>query len=81
MKCVCVQYLEALRNLTSPKISSSSGMSSEGRGGEGASGGWRPLRSVHLTFVPDEEIGGAEGMGKLLEAPEFEALKPAARWR
>mmetsp|Transcript_32679 Transcript_32679/g.66705 ORF Transcript_32679/g.66705 Transcript_32679/m.66705 type:complete len:450 (+) Transcript_32679:634-1983(+) len=78
MKCVCVQYLEALRNLTSPKISSSSGMSSEGRGGEGASGGWRPLRSVHLTFVPDEEIGGAEGMGKLLEAPEFEALKPVA---
>jgi len=40
--------------------------------------GVTPLRTVHLTFVPDEEIGGADGMGKLLETPEFTALEPIA---
>mmetsp|Transcript_42413 Transcript_42413/g.98232 ORF Transcript_42413/g.98232 Transcript_42413/m.98232 type:complete len:439 (-) Transcript_42413:155-1471(-) len=37
-----------------------------------------PTRTVHLTFVPDEEIGGMDGMGKLLESPEFAALEPIA---
>ena len=36
MKCVCMQYLEALRRLVAR--------------------GWRPRRTVHLTFVPDEEV-------------------------
>lgn len=60
MKCVCVQYLEALRRLRARP------------------GGWSPLRTIHLTFVPDEEIGGADGMGAFLRTPDFEALQPIA---
>jgi aminoacylase len=45
MKCVCVQYIEAIRKL--------------------ASTGFVPERNVWLSFVPDEEIGGA-GMAALL---------------
>ena len=54
MKCVCVQYLAALRRL-------------RGRG-------WAPRRTVHLSFVPDEEIGGAEGMGEFLKSALFRGL-------
>lgn len=36
--------------------------------------GFTPQRTVHLSFVPDEEIGGVDGMGKLLQTPEFAAL-------
>ncbi|OLP86323.1 Aminoacylase-1 [Symbiodinium microadriaticum] len=36
--------------------------------------GFVPLRTIHLSFVPDEEIGGVEGMGELLKTPEFNAL-------
>jgi len=60
MKCVCVQYLEAIRQLRQ------------------RSDGWTPLRTVHLTFVPDEEIGGADGMGAFLKTTEFAELQPIA---
>eukprot|EP00747_Dinoflagellata_sp_TGD_P179384 gnl/TRDRNA2_/TRDRNA2_30121_c0_seq1.p1 gnl/TRDRNA2_/TRDRNA2_30121_c0~~gnl/TRDRNA2_/TRDRNA2_30121_c0_seq1.p1 ORF type:complete len:524 (-),score=65.56 gnl/TRDRNA2_/TRDRNA2_30121_c0_seq1:77-1648(-) len=40
--------------------------------------GWRPLRTIHLTFVPDEEIGGKDGMGLFLQTDEFQALRPIA---
>ena len=30
--------------------------------GKMKSQGFRPLRTIHLTFVPDEEIGGMDGM-------------------
>eukprot|EP00913_Durusdinium_trenchii_P019152 g17999.t1 len=33
-----------------------------------------PERTVHLSFVPDEEVGGVEGMGELLKTAEFQAL-------
>lgn len=33
-----------------------------------------PLRSVHVSFVPDEEIGGFDGMAKFAESEEFEKL-------
>ncbi|KAJ4832807.1 hypothetical protein Tsubulata_036602 [Turnera subulata] len=33
-----------------------------------------PLRSLHLSFVPDEEVGGFDGMAKFVESPEFKAL-------
>jgi len=36
--------------------------------------GFTPQRTIHLSFVPDEEIGGVDGMGKLLQTPEFAAL-------
>jgi aminoacylase len=37
MKCVCMQYIEAIRRLSSSQ-----------------NGGWKPSRSIYLTFVPDE---------------------------
>ncbi|XP_051874484.1 aminoacylase-1A-like [Pristis pectinata] len=54
MKCVTIQYLEAIRRLKS-----------EGK---------RFPRTVHLSMVPDEEIGGYNGMGKLIKHEEFRAL-------
>eukprot|EP00850_Spirogloea_muscicola_P019271 SM000187S03888 [mRNA] locus=s187:207367:215474:+ [translate_table: standard] len=55
MKCVGMQYLEAIRAL---KVE-----------------GFVPRRSVHVSFVPDEEIGGVDGMGKLVESARFRDLK------
>eukprot|EP00667_Euglena_gracilis_P011553 EG_transcript_11815 len=37
--------------------------------------GWRPRRTVHLSFVPDEEIGGAAGMGLFLQTDLFRSLR------
>ncbi|XVF44679.1 hypothetical protein PTKIN_Ptkin02bG0143500 [Pterospermum kingtungense] len=45
MKCVGMQYLEAIRRLKSA--------------------GFQPKRSLYLSFVPDEEIGGHDGAEKL----------------
>jgi len=61
MKCVCVQYLEAIERLQRK------------HGSE-----WRPRRTCHLTFVPDEEIGGSDGMAAFLDMSEFKALQPVA---
>ncbi|KAJ1973062.1 adenylate cyclase, partial [Dimargaris xerosporica] len=36
--------------------------------------GHRFLRTVHLLFVPDEEIGSEEGMKVFVHQPEFKAL-------
>uniref|UniRef100_A0A4X2LLA2 N-acyl-aliphatic-L-amino acid amidohydrolase n=1 Tax=Vombatus ursinus TaxID=29139 RepID=A0A4X2LLA2_VOMUR len=55
MKCVGIQYLEAVRRLK-------------------AEGKCFP-RTIHLTFVPDEEIGGYQGMQLFVKQPEFKALR------
>ena len=31
-------------------------------------------RDVHLTFVPDEEIGGSDGMKKFIQTETFASL-------
>lgn len=54
MKCVSVQYLEALRNLKKR--------------------GFVPLRTIHVSFVPDEEIGGRDGAKMLVSSEEFQRL-------
>lgn len=36
--------------------------------------GVKPLRTFHLTFVPDEEIGGKEGFSDFLESDHFKKL-------
>ncbi|XP_009078004.1 PREDICTED: aminoacylase-1 isoform X2 [Acanthisitta chloris] len=54
MKCVSIQYLEAVRKLKA----------------EGKSF----ARTIHLTFVPDEEVGGHKGMEMFVQRPEFKAL-------
>ncbi|GJQ10475.1 hypothetical protein GpartN1_g2266.t1 [Galdieria partita] len=33
--------------------------------------GWKPDQTILLSVVPDEEIGGAEGMGVFVESEEF----------
>eukprot|EP00808_Paulinella_micropora_P014484 g2978.t1 len=35
----------------------------------------RFARTIHLTFVPDEEVGGADGMGQLVQSAAFKNLK------
>ncbi|XP_038666770.1 aminoacylase-1-like isoform X1 [Scyliorhinus canicula] len=54
MKCVTIQYIEAIRKLKS-----------EGK---------RFPRTIHLSFVPDEEIGGQNGMATFVKQEEFRAL-------
>ncbi|KAG6408340.1 hypothetical protein SASPL_131345 [Salvia splendens] len=36
--------------------------------------GHTPLRTVHISYVPEEEIGGFDGMMKFVETREFEEL-------
>ncbi|KAG7544402.1 Peptidase M20 dimerization domain [Arabidopsis suecica] len=57
MKCVGMQYLEAIRKLQAS--------------------GFQPLRSVYLSFVPDEEIGGHDGAEKFVESQFFKSLNIA----
>ncbi|MED6162573.1 hypothetical protein PIB30_071788 [Stylosanthes scabra] len=37
--------------------------------------GFSPSRSVHVSLVPDEEIGGADGAARFVESKEFAELK------
>ena len=55
MKCVCIQYIVAIRKLMS--------------------NGFIPERDIFLSFVPDEEIGGVDGM-KILMAMTQRMTEP-----
>ncbi|PVU88718.1 hypothetical protein BB561_005731 [Smittium simulii] len=35
---------------------------------------FQPTRTLHLTFVPDEEIGGKDGMAKFVDSQDFKDL-------
>jgi len=54
MKCVGIQYLEAIRRLQAK--------------------GFQPTRTIYLSFVPDEEIGGADGMQAFIASSYFKEL-------
>lgn len=54
MKCVTIQYLEAIRLLRKD--------------------GFIPRRNIYLSIVPDEEIGGEDGMGAFVTSKEFTDL-------
>ncbi|XP_013187319.1 aminoacylase-1 [Amyelois transitella] len=54
MKCVGIQYLEAVRKLKQAGI--------------------QLKRTLHISFVPDEEIGGLDGMKKFIHTSDFKAL-------
>ncbi|KAK8649149.1 hypothetical protein V6N13_129883 [Hibiscus sabdariffa] len=36
--------------------------------------GFTPLRTLHISYVPDEEIGGFDGSAKFVKSKEFEDL-------
>lgn len=36
--------------------------------------GLKPRRTIHVTFVPDEELGGTKGMVPFVKSPEFQRL-------
>jgi aminoacylase len=55
MKCVCAQYLIALKKLKES--------------------GFQPLRTIHISYVPDEEIGGSGGMGVLLSSDWYSEVQ------
>lgn len=38
--------------------------------------GFVPKRTVHLSFVPDEEIGGFDGINRLLSSNDWKAVLP-----
>jgi aminoacylase len=57
MKCVCMQYIEAIRQISQRYPD------------------WQPERSIYLTFVPDEEIGGS-GMAAFLESDLYKKELP-----
>ncbi|ETN01959.1 hypothetical protein PPTG_16645 [Phytophthora nicotianae INRA-310] len=40
--------------------------------------GFTPKRNIYLLFVPDEEPGGAQGMGTFIETEQFKAIQPVA---
>lgn len=40
--------------------------------------GFTPKRNIYLLVVPDEEPGGAQGMGTFLETEQFKAIQPVA---
>ncbi|KAK9129181.1 hypothetical protein Sjap_009668 [Stephania japonica] len=54
MKCVGLQYLEAIRGLKES--------------------GFKPDRTVYLSFVPDEEIGGHDGAERFAESDKFDSM-------
>ena len=55
MKCVGMQYLEAIRKLKAF--------------------GFHPLCSVYLSFVPDKEIGGRDGVEKFVDSDVVEKIE------
>ena len=36
--------------------------------------GFKPLRTIHISFVPDEEIGGGDGFSKFVNSTHFASL-------
>ncbi|XP_043288889.1 aminoacylase-1-like isoform X2 [Venturia canescens] len=54
MKCVGIQYLEAIRRMKLQKE--------------------RVKRTIHVSFVPDEEIGGVLGMREFVHTEDFKSL-------
>jgi aminoacylase len=59
MKSVCMQYIHALR-----RVMATSGKASD----------LLFRRTVHLVYVPDEEIGGKEGMKAFIDAGLFDSM-------
>jgi aminoacylase len=72
MKSVCMQYIHALRRIIVSSQSSSSAAATAA--GTAAVAGFRFRRTLHLVYVPDEEIGGKEGMKAFIDAGLFDSM-------
>jgi aminoacylase len=70
MKCVCIQYIAALRKLRSLKCRAARESLSMNSNDDCE---FRPERTLYLTFVPDEECGGA-GMAAFLMSSLYKSL-------
>lgn len=55
MKCVGIQYLEAIRRLKLNNV--------------------QCKRTIHISFLPNEEIGGVLGMKEFIHTEDFKSLK------
>lgn len=71
MKCVCIQYLEALGRLLAPQLSA---LSVQDQSDPSAFIHSPYARPLHLSYMPDEEIGGTQGMLPWIESEEFKQL-------
>ena len=74
MKCVGLQYLEAIRRLKAKVRAAFVQPATRASRAAFASQGFAPLRTVLVTFVPDEEIGGNDGMGGFVASARFAEL-------
>lgn len=61
MKSIGMAYLEAIRKL-------------KNRCKDIISLTWTPRRTLHVAFLPDEEIGSVDGMKAFCETEDFRAL-------
>jgi len=59
MKCVCIQYLEAVRRIFGAVVAGTLPA---------------PKRTIILSYLPDEEVGGMEGAGFFVESPLWKQL-------
>ena len=75
MKCVGLQYLEAIRRLKAKVLALAwCGAAAAFVHNACLPQGFAPLRTILVTFVPDEEIGGNDGMGGFVSSARFAAL-------
>mmetsp|Transcript_18160 Transcript_18160/g.35672 ORF Transcript_18160/g.35672 Transcript_18160/m.35672 type:complete len:440 (+) Transcript_18160:181-1500(+) len=66
MKCVCAQYVLSLARTYRKAV--------EAAGGDASQVKHLFKRTVWLTFVPDEEIGGRDGMGAFIKDGHLERI-------
>jgi aminoacylase len=72
MKCVCMQYIEAIRYMVQ-QDEEEEDVVNDHEDPSRKSKKWQPERDIYLTFVPDEEVGGS-GMAAFLESSLYKNL-------
>jgi aminoacylase len=72
MKCVCMQYVEAIARLLQKASGSGSGSANDAS----AAGSMKSpfQRTLYVAFVPDEEVGGYKGTGHWVQSEHFRNL-------
>jgi aminoacylase len=80
MKCVCMQYIEAIRYMVQEQQQEQQEQHVDDDHDDPSTKKttktttqWQPERDIYLTFVPDEEVGGS-GMAAFLESSLYKNL-------